>query len=172
MAYYKVSVAEILKDKPRKTILYDAMRDINVSLYVVEKQNGETNIFCDGMEKFKGCSFVYSDTGADSIFRKGMQLLKPSKEMQDWEKFSWKRGDVLISDCGFVCIFKDWVSVEDELPPYYEAVLVCHKDFPCNVRIANRVAGERNSFIDSNGFTHDEFDLPVSHWEPIEKLEE
>lgn len=66
----------------------------------------------------------------------------------------------------------DWVSVEDELPPYYEAVLVCHKDFPCNVRIANRVAGERNSFIDSNGFTHDEFDLPVSHWKPIEKLEE
>lgn len=63
------------------------------------------------MEKFKGCSFVYSDTGADSIFRKGMQILKPSKEMQDWEKFSWKRGDVLISsDYGFVCIFKEWAS--------------------------------------------------------------
>lgn len=106
----KINIDKILKDKPEKTILYDAMRDINVSLYVVEKQNGETNIFCDGMEKFKGCSFVYSDTGADSIFRKGMQLLKPSKEMQDWEKFSWKRGDVLISDCGFVCIFKEWAS--------------------------------------------------------------
>ena len=105
-----INIAKILKNKPEKTILYDAMRDINVSLYVVEKQNGETNIFCDGMEKFKGCSFVYSDTGADSIFRKGMQLLKPSKEMQDWEKFSWKRGDVLISDCGFVCIFKEWAS--------------------------------------------------------------
>lgn len=106
----KINIDKILKDKPEKTILYDAMRDINVSLYVVEKQNGETNIFCDGMEKFKGCSFVYSDTGADYIFRKGMQLLKPSKEMQDWEKFSWKRGDVLISDCGFVCIFKEWAS--------------------------------------------------------------
>ena len=106
----KINIAKILKNKPEKTILYDAMRDINVSLYVVEKQNGETNIFCDGMEKFKGCSFVYSDTGADSIFRKGMQLLKPSKEMQDWEKFSWKKGDVLISDCGFVCIFKEWAS--------------------------------------------------------------
>ena len=106
----KINIAKILKNKPEKTILYDAMRDINVSLYVVEKQNGETNIFCDGMEKFKECSFVYSDTGADSIFRKGMQLLKPSKEMQDWEKFSWKRGDVLISDCGFVCIFKEWAS--------------------------------------------------------------
>ena len=105
-----INIAKILKNKPEKTILYDAMRDINVSLYVVKKQNGETNIFCDGMNKFKGCSFVYSDTGADSIFRKGMQLLKPSKEMQDWEKFSWKRGDVLISDCGFVCIFKEWAS--------------------------------------------------------------
>lgn len=106
----KINIAKILKDKPEKTILYDTMRDINVSLYVVEKRNGETNIFCDGMEKFKGCSFMYSDTGADFIFRKGMQLLKPSKEMQDWEKFSWKRGDVLISDCGFVCIFKEWAS--------------------------------------------------------------
>lgn len=106
----KINIDKILKDKPEKTILYDAMRDINVSLYVVKKRNGETNIFCDGMEKFKGCNFVYSDTGADSIFRKGMQLLKPSKEMQDWEKFSWKRGDVLISDCGFVCIFKEWAS--------------------------------------------------------------
>lgn len=106
----KINIAKILKNKPEKTILYDAMRDINVSLYVVEKQNGETNIFCDGIEKFKGCNFVYSDTGADYIFRKGMQLLKPSKEMQDWEKFSWKRGDVLISDCGFVCIFKEWAS--------------------------------------------------------------
>lgn len=106
----KINIAKFLKNKPEKTILYDAMRDINVSLYVVKKQNGETNIFCDGMEKFKRCSFVYSDTGADSIFRKGMQILKPSKEMQDWEKFSWKRGDVLISDCGFVCIFKEWAS--------------------------------------------------------------
>lgn len=30
--------------------------------------------------------------------------------MRDWEKFSWKKGDVLISDCGFVCIFKEWAS--------------------------------------------------------------
>lgn len=105
----KINIAKILKDKPEKTILYDTMRDINVSLYVVEKRNGETNIFCDGMEKFKGCSFVYSDTGADSIFRKGMQLLKPSKEMQDWEKFSWKKGDVLVSnDGGAEVIFDKW----------------------------------------------------------------
>lgn len=108
----KINVAKILKNKSEKTILYDAMRDINVSLYVVEKQNGETNIFCDGMEKFKGCSFVYSDTGADYIFRKGMQLLKPSKEMQDWEKFAWKRGDVLMAGVDNICIFDKWNNDE------------------------------------------------------------
>lgn len=42
----KINIAKILKDKPEKTILYDTMRDINVSLYVVEKRNGETNIRC------------------------------------------------------------------------------------------------------------------------------
>lgn len=130
----KINIAKILKDKPEKTILYDAMRDINVSLYVVEKRNGETNIFCDGMEKFKGCSFVYSDTGADSIFRKGMQLLKPSKEMQDWEKFSWKRGDVLISDCGFVCIFKEWASDD------YTKFNGCYFDGMPNSKLDNNTA--------------------------------
>lgn len=78
-------------------------------LFMLSKKNGETNIFCDGMEKFKECSFVYSDTGADSIFRKGMQLLKPSKEMQDWEKFSWKKGDVLIMD-GYRVVFDKWLN--------------------------------------------------------------
>ena len=37
-------------------------------------------------------------------------MLFPSKSMRDWEKLSWKRGDVLIGDCGFVCIFKEWAS--------------------------------------------------------------
>lgn len=107
----KINIAKILKNKPEKTILYDAMRDINVSLYVVEIKNGETNIFCDGMEKFNGCSFVYSDTGADSIFRKGMQLLKPSKEMRDWSKFSWKKGDILTGNNGTrEVLFHSWAN--------------------------------------------------------------
>ena len=37
-------------------------------------------------------------------------MLFPSKEMRDWEKLSWKMGDVLMGDCGFVCIFKEWAS--------------------------------------------------------------
>ena len=30
--------------------------------------------------------------------------------MRDWEKLSWKRGDVLINSCGVQCIFKEWES--------------------------------------------------------------
>ena len=37
-------------------------------------------------------------------------LLFPSKEMRDWGKFAWKKGDLLINSCGFQCIFKQWAS--------------------------------------------------------------
>ena len=37
-------------------------------------------------------------------------MLFPSKEMRDWAKFSWKKGDLLINSCGFQCIFKEWTS--------------------------------------------------------------
>ena len=37
-------------------------------------------------------------------------MLFPSKEMHDWEKLSWKKGDLLINSCGFQCIFKEWSS--------------------------------------------------------------
>lgn len=37
-------------------------------------------------------------------------MLFPSKEMRDWAKFSWKKGDLLINSCGFQCIFKEWSS--------------------------------------------------------------
>lgn len=33
----KINIAKILKNKPEKTILYDAMRDINVSLFMLSK---------------------------------------------------------------------------------------------------------------------------------------
>lgn len=45
-----------------------------------------------------------------NLYDDGECIVFPSKEMRDWSKFAWKRGDVLISDCGFVCIFKEWAS--------------------------------------------------------------
>lgn len=37
----------------------------------------------------------------------GEVTLYPSKEMHDWDKFAWKKGDVLVNNKGEFCIFKD-----------------------------------------------------------------
>ena len=36
----------------------------------------------------------------------GEVTLYPSKEMHDWNKFTWKKGDVLVDNKGVFCIFK------------------------------------------------------------------
>ena len=43
------------------------------------------------------CFTVYGSTHS---FPNGCVLLFPSREMRDWHKFAWKKGDVLISNDG------------------------------------------------------------------------
>ena len=38
----------------------------------------------------------------------GEATLYPSKEMHDWDKFAWKKGDVLVNNKGTFCIFKEF----------------------------------------------------------------
>ena len=67
----------------------------------------------------------------------------------------------------------DWVSVEDELPPYDKVVWVTSKMSPDNVFKNKRVecATVPN---DSNGFIilWKGRMASITHWKPIEKLEE
>ena len=47
----------------------------------------------------------------DGRYRKnGEVTLYPSKEMRDWNKFAWKKGDVLVNSKGTFCIFKEFSS--------------------------------------------------------------
>ena len=98
----KINIAEILKDKPKGIRLYSPIFGECAFSFVRE----ETNDICvkkhNGVKEFFDSKGLYYNTGEVMLF--------PSKEMRDWEKFSWKRGDVLIGDCGFVCIFKEWAS--------------------------------------------------------------
>lgn len=67
----------------------------------------------------------------------------------------------------------DWVSVEDELPPCEEEVFVTSKMSPNNVCKDRRV--ECTTITkDSNDFiiTWEVRMFPITHWKPIEKLEE
>ena len=38
----------------------------------------------------------------------GEVTLYPSKEMHNWDKFAWKKGDVLVNSKGTFCIFKEF----------------------------------------------------------------
>lgn len=100
----KINIAEILKDKPQGTKLYSILSD--GECFLNEASEDSIYIDIDNRKRF-WCFTVYGSTHS---FPNGCVLLFPSREMRDWEKFSWKKGDVLISDCGFVCIFKEWAS--------------------------------------------------------------
>lgn len=100
----KINIAKILKDKPQGTKLYSILSD--GECFLNEASEDSIYIDIDNRKRF-WCFTVYGSTHS---FPNGCVLLFPSREMRDWEKFSWKKGDVLISDCGFVCIFKEWAS--------------------------------------------------------------
>lgn len=96
----KINVAEILKDKPDNTKLYSPLFGDVYFSYIKDsiinvKHHG-------GITKFFDNSRYYN-------YPESEPLLFPSKEMRDWSKFAWKRGDVLVSDDGCIeVIFDKW----------------------------------------------------------------
>lgn len=97
----KINLIEILKDKPLNFKLYDAVRNINVFLDTTLENINE--IRCkldeDGRQ-----TIYYSHKGTLVDFEDGIVALVPSKQMRDWSKFSWKKGDVLVYKNGTVHI--------------------------------------------------------------------
>ncbi len=107
----KINVAEILKDKPQGTKLYDLLRNIDVELDKVNTTDVGTYIECTSINEVGSTLlFDYSKLGTEKCWLAGLRILLPSKNMRDWGKFAWKKGDVLINSCGFQCIFKEWAS--------------------------------------------------------------
>ena len=97
----KINIAKILKNKPEGTKLWTDMFG-SVTLYVVTDT-------CDAFQVKHHNKVLWFDEDG-KLYKEGVLCIYPSKSMRDWEKFSWKKGDVLISDCRFMCIFKEWAS--------------------------------------------------------------
>lgn len=97
-----INIAEILKDKKNGLRLYSPIFG-ECAFCSVRK---DTNDICvkkhNGVKEFFDSKGLYYNTGEVMLF--------PSKSMRDWEKLSWKRGDLLINSCGLQCIFKEWAS--------------------------------------------------------------
>mgnify|MGYP006880150027 CR=1 FL=1 len=108
----KINVAEILKDKSQGTKLYDLLRNIDVELDKVHTTDVGTYIECTSTNEV-GSTFLfdYSKLGTEECWLDGLQILFPSKEMRDWSKFAWKKGDVLVNKDGDVhIIFERFVD--------------------------------------------------------------
>lgn len=94
----KINIAAILKDKPQGTKLYDWLHNIDVEFDNVETTEIETSIWCTRDKGGYNELFGYSKLGTLRGWLDGLQILLPSKEMRDWRKFAWKKGDVLVSN--------------------------------------------------------------------------
>lgn len=87
----KLNIANILKDKPSSTKLYaDAFGELSLECVNLSRDN---SIYVK-TKTFNCCSF-YSD---GKYTKDGEPILVPSKEMRDWSKFAWKKGDVLANN--------------------------------------------------------------------------
>ena len=86
----KINIVEILKDKPKGTKLYaDAFGELSIEEICTEDDNGIT------LSDNGGTDWLFYNDGKYSW--RGESILVPSKEMRDWSKFAWKRGDVLVN---------------------------------------------------------------------------
>lgn len=104
----KINVANLLKDMPKGIKLYDWLHNIDVELDEVATTEIETVIWCTKKDEDYNELFGYSKLGTLRGWFDGLQILFPSKEMRDWSKFLWKKGDVLANGEGDYCVFKEF----------------------------------------------------------------
>lgn len=103
----KINIAAILKDKPQGTKLYDWLHNIDVELDTISTTDTETVVWCTNeTNNNTTCHRGYSEFGTERGYPDGLQILFPSKEIRDWAKFSWKKGDVLVSKDNVYIIFE------------------------------------------------------------------
>lgn len=95
----ELNITEILKDKPQGTKLYDWLYNRDVELDTISTTDTETVVWCTNeTDNNTTCHRGYSRIGTVRGCPDGLQILLPSKEMRDWSKFAWKKGDVLVSN--------------------------------------------------------------------------
>lgn len=87
----KINVAATLKDKPQGVKLYSRICGA-VELKEVLDVRKKKSIVVKELNSSNQHRFWYDG----KFFRAGQCVLQPSKEMADWSKFSWKKGDVLV----------------------------------------------------------------------------
>lgn len=95
-----LNIAEILKNKPIDLKLYS-------STFGYIKFNG---VYKDKVYFSSEDTNIHSVKPNGKLYDDGECIIFPSKEMRDWSKFAWKKGDVLTNSSGFKVFFDKWVN--------------------------------------------------------------
>ena len=99
----KINIAEILKDKAQGTKLYSSacgkcnLEEVYDKSFKISFYNSKFGFMNGGEGHLDKNGKLYDD---------GECVVFPSKEMRDWSKFAWKKGDVLVSKDNVHIIFE------------------------------------------------------------------
>ena len=100
----KINIAKILKDKPLGTKLYSSacgkceLKEADDKIFKVSFYSSKSGFMLGGEGTFDKNGNLYDD---------GECIIFPSKEMRDWSKFAWKKGDILVNKDAEVHIIFD-----------------------------------------------------------------
>ena len=104
----KINIATILKNKPKGTKLYSTVHG-KCTFEAITDEIFKIN-FCTskfGLMQAGECTLIKFG----NMFDDGECIIFPSKEMQDWSKFAWKKGDILVSrDKNIHLIFEKFID--------------------------------------------------------------
>lgn len=104
----KINITTILKNKPKGTKLYSTVHG-KCTFEAITDEIFKIN-FCTskfGLMQAGECTLIKFG----NMFDDGECVIFPSKEMQDWSKFAWKKGDILVSrDKNIHLIFEKFID--------------------------------------------------------------
>lgn len=93
----KINIAKILKDKPQGTKLYSSACG-KCELKEADDKSFKVSFYSSKFGFMNGGEGIFDKNG--NLYDDGECVVFPSKEMRDWSKFAWKKGDVLVSNDG------------------------------------------------------------------------
>lgn len=103
----EINIVEILKDKPQGTKLYSSacgkckLEEVDDKSFKISFYNSKFGFMNGGEGHLDKNGKLYDD---------GECVVFPSKEMRDWSKFAWKKGDVLVNENNAHIIFEKFTD--------------------------------------------------------------
>lgn len=102
----KINIAKILKDKPKGTKLYSSACG-KCELKEADDKSFKVSFYSSKFGFMNGGEGTFDKNG--NLYDDGECIIFPSKEMRNWYKFDWKKGDVLVG-VGQRVIFEKFID--------------------------------------------------------------